>query len=481
VPITDPIPTTYRRAATFASILFMAASRALVPIELAVVCVGTRLSTGTVAAETPFECYDATDADTKAGKGSPLALMLRKAFAQGAKQGVCPRIYGVGIAEPGAGTAHVKTLTVTGPATADGNLVVRIAGRTITVGVTSGDAQNTIAANLEDAIDAIDERGELPVTASVSTNVVSCTHKVKGENGGDVVYEVVQQPAGVSVALGSTATGAGVIDITAALDALTMSTHMAIAIENRKSADVTDAKAHTAVAWGPGEKRYRWVFIGAPATLSTANSLAGGANDKTVVVVSCEATPSLGGELAAAAAVKAFSKTLPNANLDFEELDIYPPPAASAYTTSEVESALAAGTTPIVPTDAGDAVMIQRLVTTKTTTNSSPDETQTDLAYSRTAAYMSTQVDTKLRAAFGPSSPEADRLMTDTTLARMRDVILEVNREAERLSIVQDVEDLKTQVQVDPAPSPAYRALATNAYRVVSGIHQVSLVTTQYL
>lgn len=478
----DPIPTTIRRPASFFTLSFTPSAAGLVPLELAVALLGMKSAAGTATVETPVEVFDADDADAKFGKGSELALMCRKAFSQAAKQGTCPRVFGVPIAEPGAGTAHVKTLTVTGPATADGTLVVRIAGRTIAVGVTNGDAQNTIAAALELAIDGAVNAGELPVTAAVALNVVSCTHVTKGENGGDVAYEVVQAPAGVAVALGNSAVGAGVVDLTNALDSLVDRMYDGIAVANHKAADITDIKAHTAVMISATEKKWRHVFVGKRSTVADANTAGTSANDKTVLVVACEDIPNLPGEIAAAAAVKAFGTSRPNANYDGDELDLYPPPAAKAYTNSEIESLLASGVTPLVPTDEGDGVKIVRLVTTKTTTNSAPDDTQTDLAYSRTAFYLARQIDVGFTLAFqGPSVPEESKLNTAANRARIRDMILEKLRAAQAVDYIQNVEELKDQVIVAEAPTPAYRALADIPYNVVGPLHQLSARIQQLL
>ncbi|MCK8296014.1 phage tail protein, partial [Erwinia amylovora] len=80
------------------------------------------------------------------GQGSELALMCRAAIAAGRKAGNIPELWACPINEPGGGTAATYTLTVTGPATASGNVVLSLLGHKITVGVTSGDSATTVAA-----------------------------------------------------------------------------------------------------------------------------------------------------------------------------------------------------------------------------------------------------------------------------------------------------------------------------------------------
>jgi phage tail sheath gpL-like len=200
MPIDTGIPTSVKRPGAFHKFVFSTYGLGLIALAIRILMVGVMSSAGTTTAATPVQIFDEADADAKLGAGSECALMCRKALAQGRLQGSFPELWACPIATPGSGTAHVKTLTVSGPATADGNLAVRIAGRTITIGVSNGDSANTIAAALAAAIQTI--KASLPVTAAPSSAIVSCTHVTKGENGADVVYEVVSTPAGVGVSLG---------------------------------------------------------------------------------------------------------------------------------------------------------------------------------------------------------------------------------------------------------------------------------------
>jgi phage tail sheath gpL-like len=484
VTITSSVPTSLLRPNTYHEFIHTPAGRGLVPITQRVALIGTKSSAGTATVEQPVQVFDALDADTKAGQGSPLALMARKAIAQGKlnaslRQGGSPEIWIVPVAAPGGGAAQTKTLTFSGPATASGNIELRIAGRTIFVGVTSGDSANTMAAATEKAIDA--RAAELPVTAGVATNVVTCTATVAGENGTDIVFEVVAKPSGVGIVVATGVAGSGVIDITAALDALVDKDYHGIAIENRKSADVTDAKAHTAVQWGFAIKRFRWVFMGDASTLSTANTNSVASNDKTVLNILGEASPSLHYEIAAAAVVAAFGTERPNANLDDVILDIYPPPAASALIDSEIESALASGTTPLVPTPEGDRMMIVRMVTTKTLEGGVPFEDLRDLAYSRTAAYMATQYDIGYRTNFRQEYLTTDPSNANNVLKRVRDMVIDKQRAAEELEYIQNVDDYLAELQVEKAPAPLGRIITIAPIEPVSPLHQGAFVHVVYL
>lgn len=481
MPMNDPIPTGIKRPATFFTIVHTPAAGALTPLELAIAIIGTKRATGAMAVETPVEIFDVADADREAGINSPLSVMARAALDERARKGVGPRIFLVGVAEPGAGTAHAKTATFTGPATADGNLEVDIMGRRIVVGVTNGDSANTIAAAFNAAVGAAVTAGEFPFTAAVVGAVVTHTMTTKGENGGDVQFTLVRAPTGVGVAFANGAVGSGVIDLTNAIDSLVDRMYDYIAVENHKAADIADIKAHTAVACSATSKLWRNVVVGERGSVSTANTLGTTANDKTVMVVACEDCPALCGEIAARAAAALASTSRPNYNFDGVTLGLPPPPAAKVFTAAELESLLASGVTPLVTTDAGTEVKIVRAITTKTTTGSAPDDTQSDIGYVRTGFYMARQYDIGFQVGFIDTPDEEAKLLSDTTVDRVRDMILGKQRAAAAANIIQDVEELKGQLVVTPANVPAYRLLVDAPHRVVSALHQVSARVTQYL
>lgn len=82
--------------------------------------------------------------------------------------------------DDGAGVAATGTITVSGPATATGTIAYYLGGVRRTVGVTSGDSANDIAAawNADIAL-ALDA----PIISTVLTNVVTTTFRHKGEVG----------------------------------------------------------------------------------------------------------------------------------------------------------------------------------------------------------------------------------------------------------------------------------------------------------
>lgn len=471
--ITTSVPSNLRRPGAFHEFVAGLAG-GLVALDTRVVIVAIKSSAGTATAATPVQIFDESDADTKLGKGSEAALMARVAFAQARKSRSQPQIWACPMAAP-SGAAAVQTITTTVTTALAGNVVIRIAGRTIVVGVSAGDAQNTIAAAIEKAIDAEAAAGNLPVTASVSTNVVTCTHVTHGVNGNDVDYEIVSTPSGVSVATTQTVAGSAAVDITAALSALMGADYDAIAIANHTSTDTADALANSEEAWGPEMKRWRHIFIGETGSVSTANGLADDCDDRGVLVISCENSPSLPGELAVACAVAAVGKSRPNANLNDEELVIYPPPAASAYTNAEIETLLAGGSTPLVPTSDGTATKIVRLVTTQITLNSAPYDGLRDWAQSRTHAFIARQLDIAWAQKF------RQELLDDEVMARARDMVIEIHEAAQSARILRDVDEFKDQILVEESELTPGRIVLVNPFRVAGPLHQAVFLHTHYL
>jgi phage tail sheath gpL-like len=484
--LTTTVPSSVDTPGTFHVFKNVPVGGSLVPLALRVLLVGVQSSAATATAVTPVQVLDVADAITKFGQGSELALMAAKAFEQGllnqsVGRGGMPELWACPIAAvAGGAVAAAETLTVTVTTALAGTVVLRIAGRTINVGVTAGDAQNTVATAIKNAINTASR--DLPVTATVAANVVTATHATTGTNGNDVVYEVVSQPSGVTVALAQSVAGTGTVDITAALDAAVDKNYNAIAISIHSSTAISDAADHLTAMWTYSQKFWRWVFLGDKATLGTAQGYATSADSEKILVVSCEQSPSLPSEIAAATAVAAFGVEAPNANYDDVELALYPPPTSYAYTGAEVESSIDGGVTPLSPTSDGRRLRIVRLVTTKITDNSVPYKLLADLAFSRTIAYRAEQYDINFRQRFRQEvidgsidDPEA------TLLKRIRDMCVGVDRAMGAAGYLRDVEALVPQIRVEEALAPAGRVLVQAPARVAGPLHQVAFEHLNYL
>ncbi|MBA2718931.1 MAG: hypothetical protein H0U52_06790 [Chloroflexi bacterium] len=474
--INSTIPASIRRPGAYHEFKFLASGQQLVALPQRVVIVAEMSLTGAATPELPVQVFDEDDADTKGGKGSLAALLCKTALAQAKIGGVgSPEIWMCPSIAPVGGAAAAQTLTVTVATAEAGTIVLRIAGRVVNVGVSAGDAQNTIATAIKNKLDEM--KATLPVTGAVAANVVTATNVTKGVNGNDVVFELLSKPNGVTVALAASVVGAGTAPIANPIAALYDRRYHAIALANHTVGDAAAILAERVSAWSFTQKNYRFFFIGERGSLGTAQTLQASYNDFGVLIINCEGSPSMPGELAVCAAVAEFSREKPNANLDNERLALVPPSGALAFTNAEVESALSGGVTPLTPD--GVYVKIERLVTTQITFNSAPFEPLRDIAYPRTAAYMAEQIDigylTGFRQEVLDDDPEGD------IRARVRDMVIEKHRAAQKASIIRDVDSFLDQIQVEIASSPAGRLIVSDPFRVAGPLHQGAFVHSMYL
>lgn len=167
--------------------------------------IGQILAAGTGVADTLYRVTSAEQVATIAGRGS---MLHRQAIAWFAVNKQTELWIGT-LADDGAGVAATKTITVTGPASADGTIVLYLGGVRITVAVADADADTVIAAAIDAAINAA---VDLPVTAGVAAGVVTTTARNKGTEG--EVFDIRHSyrddealPTGVGVTIADLATG----------------------------------------------------------------------------------------------------------------------------------------------------------------------------------------------------------------------------------------------------------------------------------
>lgn len=143
-------------------------------------------------------------ADSLFGRGSQIALMAKNFL----KNAPYMELYCLALADAPAGSGQsadagkaTKTLTFNGTATESGSLNLNIAGQAVTVTVIDTDTAAVIAGNVKAKIDSL---VDLPVVATVASNVVTLTAKNKGAAGNDLAVflnfnEGEKTPVGVSI------------------------------------------------------------------------------------------------------------------------------------------------------------------------------------------------------------------------------------------------------------------------------------------
>jgi phage tail sheath gpL-like len=179
-------------------------SKAGFPVaNLPALLVGVKLAAGSAPVDVPIAISSQAQADDAFGEGSMLARMFTAFFANN----FAHEVYGLPVAEPGAGVTASGTITVTGPATGAGTLYVYIAGQRVELAVAVDDTAVEVAQAL---VAAINDLATLPVTASAASDgaVVTLTCKWKGESGNDIrmqdnylgVNGGERMPAGIALA-----------------------------------------------------------------------------------------------------------------------------------------------------------------------------------------------------------------------------------------------------------------------------------------
>jgi phage tail sheath gpL-like len=329
--------------------------------------IGQRLSSGTVAADVPFLATSPDQVGLAAGFGSILHGMALAYFAANR----ATETWFVGIADAGGAVAATKTLTVTGPATAAGTIFLYIAGRRITVPVLSGDAQNAIAAAISAAIAASEFAAELPVTAGVSTNVVTLTARNAGTQGTAIDARLNYQdgetlPTGVAVAIAAGVAGATDPTVAAALAALGPKQFHVVAVGLNDSTNVGLVATELADRFGPS------VMLDGSAIFAKADSHANlvtfgdGLNSKHVTVLGMKLPLSPPWELAASAGglVARYGQADPARPFKTLEMPgIVGSAAIDRFTLEERELLLRNGIATAITDDLG-VTRLERLVTT---------------------------------------------------------------------------------------------------------------------
>lgn len=311
------------------------------------------------------------DAIEAGGRGSMLHLMAKTYFATDR----ITELWVAALADHASGVAAQGTITVTGPATASGTIYLYIDGQYVPVGVASGDAQNDIATAIGAEISAA---LDLPVTASVSTNVVTLTARNDGEVGNSIGIEVnyfegERLPAGVGIAISAMASGATNPTLTNAIAALGDEQYHVMVLPYSDSASIAAVKAELERRWQP-EVDARGIAIGAyPNTHSNIVTFGGNRNSELFSFLGYRNIEDASKVAAGVAAVVArFAPTLPRGlsrSFGGRRLaGLLAPKKSVRFTYTERNQQLTNGMSTHRVTDGGDWV-IERLRTTRQTTD----------------------------------------------------------------------------------------------------------------
>lgn len=350
--------------------------------------IGQKTAGGTATANTIVKVSNADQVAGFAGRGS---MLHRMALAYFANNKFTETWMGV-LADNGAGVAASGTLTVTGPATAAGTISLYLGGTLVTVAVASGDVANSIAAAINTAINA---NSDLPVTSSVTTNVVTVTFRHKGlvgnkfdmrlnYNDGEVT------PAGVAIAIVALASGTTNPTLTSLIAALGEQWFHVWAHPYTDATSLAAIEAELLSRFGPMRMIDGVAVTAESDTVANLATLGLARNSQNSVIVDTNNSPNPPMEVAAAVAANvAYYGNIDPAR-PFQTLPllgILPAPDASRRTLSERNTLLFDGISPLKVI--ASQVQIDRLITTyRTNASGTADSSYLDVTTMLTLLYL---------------------------------------------------------------------------------------------
>ncbi|MBI3452936.1 MAG: phage tail sheath subtilisin-like domain-containing protein [Rhodospirillales bacterium] len=196
--------------------------------------------------------------------------------------------------------AATGTLTVQGPATANGTVALYVAGELVRVPVLAGDAATAVATAIAGAVNTA---ADLPVTAAAPAAVVTLTAKNKGTLGNDIDLRInyagapagEELPSGVQISIAAMSGGATDPSLAAALAALGDEEFDYIAFPYTDATSLNAVKAmmdDLAGRWSWSRQTYGHVFAARRGTLGALAAFGTGRNDPHASVMGLNGSPS---------------------------------------------------------------------------------------------------------------------------------------------------------------------------------------------
>lgn len=279
----------------------------------------------------------------------------------------------------GGATAAAGTLTLTGTTTAAGTIYLYISGVRLAVPIPSGTTAASAAALVRAAIikqrASVDVLNELPVTLTVSSNVITFTAKNKGTIGNSIDLRAnyagpqagEEWPDGLTGAFLSPPMqgGVGDPDVSTALTKIGDEPFEYWVTPYNTATPLGTLTTALADRWGPLKQLYGHVITAKDATYSALVTFGDSLNDPHLTVVGQYDSPTWAPEVAAAFAGQASLSLHRDPARQLHSLPlvgVLPPTLARRWTTPEANTLLNHG---IATTYTNvDTVRIQRAITT---------------------------------------------------------------------------------------------------------------------
>jgi phage tail sheath gpL-like len=359
--------------------------------SLKALVIGNRLTTGTVAAETPVKVTNVSQAKQYFGAGSQLAHMLEAFF----KNNTTTEVTALGLSDA-AGAKASGSFAFSGTATESGTAYAYIGGERVTVPVTSGDTASTVATAFNTEF-AKSKYANVPTQLNISSGTVNVIVKNKGVFGNDLdlrlnYFDGEFLPAGLSCSVTQPVSGATNPDIQDAFDAIGDEEYHIIVHPYLDSSNLSVLEDELETRWGPMTQNDGWAFsFKNGATYSALDALGDARNSFLSTILGGVKIPTAPWQVAAAyGAVAARSLQIdPARPLQTLELKGVKAPAKTDRLTREERNLLLQAGIATFFTNADGTVRIERAVTTyKTNEFGADDISLRDIETVATLSYL---------------------------------------------------------------------------------------------
>lgn len=384
----NTIPIDVRTPGQYIEIDNSKAIRGLPAMNRRMLFIGNKLAAGAAVAATLHRINSPAEAAALFGRGSVLHEML--VIARNANKE--SDIWAMGLADDAGGTAHTKTVTVTGPATEAGSLALYMNAHKLTVGVTLNDTATVMATAIAAAINAW---ADGPMTAAAALGVVTLTARHKGAFTSDIdvrmnYYPDEKTPGGVAVVIADVTPGAGNPDVAAALAAISLEAYYTLAVPYNDASNIVKLETELSSRWGGMDMRTGHLFTGLKGTHAALTTYGSARNSPHSSVIGLKSAPSPSYHYAAVLAAVCEASGAIDPARPFQTLalpGILPPTEADRYTRPERDLLLRDGISTFT-VDQGN-VLIERVVTTyQTNAYGIDDISYLDLETKWTVDYM---------------------------------------------------------------------------------------------
>lgn len=346
-----------------------------------ILLVGQMFGSGTAASGVATRVYSADQVGQLCGRGSMLHQMAVKSFlaAPFVPTYILPLIDLVG------GTKSTQNISITGNATAAGELDVYVGDRRYPIQVASGASGATVATAVAAAIEADTDRwADAAVDGGVTTQV-DITARHKGIDAGVIPvahsrYDNESVPAGLTVTISALTAGTGNPDFSAAIAALGDDWYPTFTVPYTDNTNLNALKTELLSRWGGVRMIEGAAFTAETDTVTNEIAFATGRNDFLLDVV--DANDCLTPRVAVAASVAGIYSSRVNPARAIQRITL-PGVLSKARVGrrkwSDRNNLLAGGVSTLVANDDG-TVTIERLTTTYRTnpTYQTPDNSYFD-------------------------------------------------------------------------------------------------------